>query len=209
MLGAVAVKQGVYRGQSAEERSAERRARLLEATLEVWGSLDGPPVTMTRICQQAGLTERYFYEQFTGLEAALSAVLESIYEEILDLTARAVEETEGGPAERAHAAVAAFVGIFVDDPRKGRAAMILAPSRPTLRARRQAMLKGLADFAEVEALELYGDEAEPGSAGVLAALLFVGGLSELVVAWLDGTVDTTPAEIADAATRAFTRLAHR
>lgn len=205
----MAVKQGVYRGQSAEERSTERRARLLEATLEVWGSLDGPPVTMTRICQQAGLTERYFYEQFTGLEAALSAVLESIYEEILDLTARAVEETEGGPAERAHAAVAAFVGIFVDDPRKGRAAMILAPSRPTLRARRQAMLKGLADFAEVEALELYGDEAESGSTGVLAAMLFVGGLSELVVAWLDGTVDTTPAEIADAATRAFTRLAHR
>lgn len=205
----MAVKQGVYRGQSAEERSAERRARLLEATLEVWGSLDGPPVTMTRICQQAGLTERYFYEQFTGLEAALSAVLESIYEEILDLTARAVEETEGGPAERAHAAVAAFVGIFVDDPRKGRAAMILAPSRPTLRARRQAMLKGLADFAEVEAMELYGGEAERDSAGVLAAMLFVGGLSELVVAWLDGTVDTTPAEIADAATRAFTRLAHR
>ena len=209
MLGAVAVKQGVYRGQSAEERSAERRARLLEATLEVWGSLDGPPVTMTRICQQAGLTERYFYEQFTGLEAALTAVLESIYEEILDVTSRAVEETEGGPAERAHAAVAAFVGIFVDDPRKGRAAMILAPSRPTLRARRQAMLKGLADFAEVEALELYGDQAEPGNAGVLAAMLFVGGLSELVVAWLDGTIDTTPAEIADAATRAFTRLAHR
>ncbi|MEC9051830.1 MAG: TetR/AcrR family transcriptional regulator, partial [Actinomycetota bacterium] len=180
MLGAVAVKQGVYRGQSAEERSAERRARLLEATLEVWGSLDGPPVTMTRICQQAGLTERYFYEQFTGLEAALTAVLESIYEEILDVTSRAVEETEGGPAERAHAAVAAFVGLFVDDPRKGRAAMILAPSRPTLRARRQAMLKGLADFAEVEALELYGDEAELGNAGVLAAMLFVGGLSELV-----------------------------
>ena len=71
------------------------------------------------------------------------------------------------------------------------------------------MLKGLADFAEVEALELYGDEAEPGSGGVLAAMLFVGGLSELVVAWLDGTIDTTPEEIADAATRAFTRLAHR
>lgn len=209
MLGAVAVKQGVYRGQSAQERSAERRARLLEATLEVWGRQEGPPVTMTRICQEAGLTERYFYEQFTGLEEALSSVLETIYDEVLDVTARAVGETLGGPAERAHAAVTAFVQLFVDDPRKGRAAMILAPSRPTLRARRQAMLKGLADFAEVEALELYGDEAEPGSGGVLAAMLFVGGLSELVVAWLDGTIDTTPEDIADAATRAFTRLAHR
>ena len=44
---------------------------------------------------------------------------------------------------------------------------------------------------------------------MLAAMIFVGGLSELVVAWLDGTVETTPAEIAEAATRAFTRLAHR
>ncbi len=205
----MAVKQGVYRGLSAQERSAQRRERLLEATLEVWGRDDGPPVTMTRICQEAGLTERYFYEQFSGLEEALEAVLESVYEEGLEVTGRAVEETAGGPTERAHAAVSAFVQLFVDDPRKGRAAMILAPSRPTLRARRQAMLKGLADFAEVEALELYGDEAERGSTGVLAAMLFVGGLSELVVAWLDGTVDTTPAEIADAATWAFTRLAHR
>ena len=40
-------------------------------------------------------------------------------------------------------------------------------------------------------------------------ILFVGGLSELVAGWIEGTLETDPAELVDAATRAFTRLAHR
>ena len=203
------MKQGVYRGQTAEERSAERRVRLLEATLEVWSRVDGPTITMTRICQEAGLTERYFYEQFTGLDEALVEVLKSIQDEIVDVTVAAIEATDGGPADRARAAVRAFVDLLLGDPRKGRVSMILAPGRPELRAQRQELLRALTDFTLAEAAELYGEEAEPGPEGRLAAVIFIGGLSELVTAWLDGALDTGPDDIVEAATRAFTRLAHR
>lgn len=208
-LGPVAVKKGVYRGLTAQERAAERRERLLEATLEVWGRKDGPPVTMTRICQQAQLTERYFYEQFANLEEALEEVLKSIYEEIIEVTAAALERTSGDPADRARTGIAAFLDVFVQDPRKGWVTMILAPGRAELRRRRQELLRSLSSFAAMEAGELYGEEAEPGSRGELAGILFVGGLSELVAGWIEGTVETDPAELVDAATRAFTRLAHR
>lgn len=208
-LGPVAVKKGVYRGLTAQERAAERRERLLEATLEVWGREGGPPVTMTRICQQAQLTERYFYEQFANLEEALEEVLKSIYEEIVEVTAAALEQTSGDPADRARIGIAAFLDVFVKDPRKGRVAMILAPGRAELRERRQEMLRSLSSFAAMEAGELYGEEAEPGPRGELAGILFVGGLSELVAGWIEGTLETDPAELVDAATRAFTRLAHR
>ncbi|MGZ5402962.1 MAG: TetR/AcrR family transcriptional regulator, partial [Aeromicrobium sp.] len=63
----MAIKAGVYRGVTAADRAADRRERLFEATLEVWGRDGGPSVTMTRICAEAGLTERYFYENFSGL----------------------------------------------------------------------------------------------------------------------------------------------
>ena len=205
----MAVKQGVYRGQTAEERTAERRVRLLEATLEVWSRVDGPPVTMTRICQEAGLTERYFYEQFSGLDEALGEVLTTIQDEIVAVTVAAIEATDGGPADRARAAIQAFVDLLLGDPRKGRVSMILAPGRPELRAQRQDLLRALTDFTLAEAAELYGEEAEPGPEGRLAAVIFIGGLSELVTAWLDGALDTGPGDIVEAATRAFTRLAHR
>ena len=205
----MAVKKGVYRGRTAQERAAERRERLLEATLEVWGREGGPPVTMTRVCQQAQLTERYFYEQFSGLEEALVEVLESVFEEIVEVTTAALEQTDGGPAERARTGIAAFLDVFVQDPRKGRVAMILAPGRPELRGRRQELLRSMGAFAAMEAGELYGEDAEPGPGGELAGMIFVGGLSELVAGWIEGRVDVEPADLVEAAARAFTRLAHR
>lgn len=57
----MAVKAGVYGGRTHEERRRERRERLLEAALEVWGTEAAGPVTMTRVCTTAGLSERYFY----------------------------------------------------------------------------------------------------------------------------------------------------
>lgn len=205
----MAVKQGRYRGLTADERAAARRTRLLEATLEVWGAPDGPPVTMTRVCQAAGLTERYFYEQFAHLDEALVAVLQQVTDEIRDAAAAAIEATDGGPTERVRAAVAAYVQVITDDPRRGRITMLHAPSRAELRPHRERMLRGIAEYAAAEALELYGDEALTGPDALLAGMLFVGGLAETVSAWLDGTLDTDPDRIVEAATRAFTRLAHR
>ncbi|GAB3778614.1 TetR/AcrR family transcriptional regulator [Nocardioides pacificus] len=205
----MAVKEGQYRGVSAADRSADRRRRLLEAALEVWGSREGPAVTMTRVCAEAGLTERYFYEHFTNLDAALTAVMEGIADEIAERSVAVLESAEGGPTERIRAAISAFVEILTTDPRKGYVAMVASAALPSLRPRRNELLRQFAQLAALEAHELYGPSAWADQEGEMAGLMFIGGVAELVTTWLEGRLEASPADIVDAATHAFTATARR
>lgn len=65
-----------YRGVAVEERRAERRQRLLEAGLQLFGEVGYHAATVRALCLQAGLTERYFYESFANSEDLLCAVYE-------------------------------------------------------------------------------------------------------------------------------------
>ncbi len=205
----MAVKEGSYRGVSADDRRADRRARLLDAALEVWGHDGGPPVTMTRICAKAGLTERYFYQSFDSLEAALIAVLDGIAEEIAERTVDALGSVDGSPTDRVRAGIGAFVRILTDDPRKGRVAIIESASLDALRPRRAELLRQFAELSAREAHELYGPQAWSDVEGQMAAMMFIGGVAELVTAWIDGTVAATPEDVVEAATHHFTMTAHR
>ena len=197
----MAAQSGVYGGMSAQERTAARRARLLEATLAVW-SEPHSRVTMTAVCAEAGLTERYFYESFAGLEQALTAVLDTIAAEIEQVTLAAANAAGEQPADRVRASVAAFLGLLVEDPRKGRVAIVESLAVPALRERRQHLLRHFARRAVDDAGMGRGLDATPSEREV-AGLLFIGGMAELVAAWLGGTLETSPEEIVDAATRMF------
>lgn len=66
-------KRRTYRGASTEERKAERRQKLIEAAIAVYGAVGYHHATVRAICAEAGLTERYFYESFDKGEALLAA----------------------------------------------------------------------------------------------------------------------------------------
>lgn len=198
----MAVQSGVYRGVSAEDRVAERRRRLLDATLTQWAEAGGR-VTMTAVCTRAGLTERYFYESFTGLDEALTAVLDEIAVEIETRSHEAAEAAGADPTKRVHASVTAFVQLMVDDPRKGRVAIVEAGAMPALRARRTQLLRHFAHRAATEAGEMLGHSPGHGRDDEVAGLLFIGGMAELVTAWLDDALDTSPQQIVDTAVRMF------
>jgi AcrR family transcriptional regulator len=197
----VAVQSGVYRGRSAEERAAERRRRLLDAALSVWADPEAR-TTMTAVCGAAGLTERYFYESFSGLDEVLTAVLEQVATEIETTTLAAAETAGADPAARTTAAVRAFVDLLLADPRKGRVAIIEAAAMPALRARRTQLLRHFAHLAAEEAHHHAARRHEDE----LAGLLFIGGMAEVVTAWLDGALDVAPDEVVATATRAFLGL---
>ncbi len=199
----------MYRGVSATERKVARRVGLLDATLEVWGRDGGLPLTMTRVCAEAGLTERYFYESFASLGEAQIAVMERIADEIAERTVEALGTTDGGPTERVRAALGAFVQILTDDPRKGRVAIVESASSDTLRPRRSALLRQFVELAAREARALYGPQAWSEAEGRLAATMFIGGVAELVTTWLEGALEASPDDIVEAATHHFTATAHR
>ncbi len=196
------MQSGVYKGVSAAERAAERRRRLLDATLSVWAD-PATRTTMTAVCAEAGLTERYFYESFTGLDDALTAVLDSVATEIETTSLAAAEAAGSDSAARIRASVGAFVELLLADPRKGRVAIIEAAAVPGLRTRRTELLRHFAHLAAEEAHETHGERRREDE---LAGLLFIGGMAEVVTAWLDGVLDATPEEVVETASRGFLGL---
>jgi AcrR family transcriptional regulator len=201
----MAGQSGVYRGLSAAERAAARRARLLEAALAVWAD-PGTRTTMTAVCAEAGLSERYFYESFPGLDALLEAVMDGIAAEIEETGRRAAEQAGEDPEVRVRASVRAFVQLLLDDPRKGRVAIVESVAVPKLRQRRTELLRHLAHRSALEARAWLGSSGRSENEDETAGLLFIGGMAELVTAWLDGTLAASADEIADAATRALLGL---
>ncbi|GAA3545513.1 TetR/AcrR family transcriptional regulator [Nocardioides daeguensis] len=200
----MAVQSGTYKGVSAEERTAERRRRLLDATLSVWAD-PASRTTMTAVCAAAGLTERYFYESFANLDAAQSAVLEMVAVQIENVSLAAAEQAGPDPAARIRSAVRALMDLLVEDPRKGRVAIIEAGTMPSLRGRRTELLRHFAHLAAAEAHELEGLRRRDREDD-LAGLLFIGGMAEVVTAWLDGALDVTVEELVETATRSFLGL---
>lgn len=201
----MAVQSGIYRGVSAEARAAERRTRLMQATLEVWAD-PSRRTTMTAVCAEAGLSERYFYESFSGLDEALRAVLEAVAVEIEATTTAASDAAGDDPVARTQAMMDAFVAYLAADPRKGRVAIVEAGSMPELRQRRTELLRHFAHRTAEEARAWLQLPERSAAEDELAGLLFIGGMAELITAWLDGATEAGPADIVEAATHAFLRL---
>ena len=70
----VAPPSRTYRGETAQARQEQRRAKLLEAALDCFASRGVAHTTMRDICSQARLTDRYFYESFRNTKDAYEAV---------------------------------------------------------------------------------------------------------------------------------------
>ncbi len=90
-----------YGGADPEERRARRRAALIEAGLEIFGTDGYATASVKNICALAGLTQRYFYESF-GDRAEL---LEAVYLDSVDFVrsatvAAAAEFLTPGPEDR-------------------------------------------------------------------------------------------------------------
>lgn len=198
-----------YAGLSGEQRTALRRESLLEAGLEIFAAAGIRGATMTAICARAKLTERYFYESFSSRDELLEKILDGIADEVRDAGLAALRTSEGTLEQRVRDAITSFVTLLTDDPRKGRVAMIESAAYEPLRAHRRTVLQGFAQMVADEATRMYGERAWPPHQGQINGLLFVGGLAELVTAWLNEELAITPEEIVEAATYQFTSTAHR
>ena len=209
-VSGVSVTERSYGGKTGGERTAERRARLIDATIDVLSGSGEAHATMTAVCAAAGLTERYFYESFAGLDDAKLAALDSVCQEILALATAKVEETvDQSPEARVHAVMAAFVQWVNEAPAKARVAVIHASANPRMRARRSELLAAFADFVAREAVELYGDDAWPMERARVHGLVYIAGFAELVASWLSGDVKLTGDELVEAAEGLFAAMSRR
>jgi AcrR family transcriptional regulator len=190
-----------YRGVSAEERRAGRRARLIESGLDLLGSGGLDQMTMTAVCGRAGLTERYFYESFRNLDDLLGAIFDATYEEARQRSIGALDDAPPDLFERSRAAVGALISVLTEDPRKARAYVESIGSQ-ALRGRRDAAVRWYAGVLADQMCELAAvDRVRCEAQLTFATTMLVGGLAEAVIGWLDGTISLSRAELVDEAAR--------
>ena len=198
-----------YGGKTAEQRTQDRRGRLVDATIALLAAHGEAGTTLTAICAQAGLTERYFYESFTHREDALLAALDHVSEQIAATARAVIAQTPGSPEERVRAVMESFVDLVSHDPALGLVAVVHSSATPSLRARRHELIVSFADLVADEAAVLYGDDAWPADRAGVQGLVYVAGFAELVACWLTGEVDLSAEQLSSTASDLFISLSRR
>jgi len=178
-----------YRGVSADERRAIRRAQLIEAALDLVGDGGLAGMTMTAVCARAGLTERYFYESFHDREDLLGAIHDESVQEMDQAMFAALLAAPADLLERCRAAAGAMIGVLTEDPRKARL-HAEAVGSAALADRRAHAVGAHAEVLAAQMRELRGlDRPEQQAPLRLATLVLIGGLAEAILGWLDGTLE--------------------
>jgi AcrR family transcriptional regulator len=179
---------GVYGGVTATERTAARRARLLEAGLQILGTKGWAQLSVRGVCREAQLTTRFFYESFTDLDALAVAVYDDLHARASTRMLEAVADAGADPHAQAHAAIDAFVRELTDDPRRGRVLVLEALGSPPMLQRRHAAMRDTTELIAAIGRATYAPPPEADRLVDLTATLLAGGMGELLVAWMDGTL---------------------
>lgn len=194
-----------YGGVPIEQRKARRRVALLDAAQEIIGTSGFAKLTVSGLCTQARLSERYYYESFSDLDAVFSELFDRIVDEIGQAVVTAFVTTPTDIRAKTRAAIAAAIDLIADDPRKARIVTVEAQLNPALLRRRAEVMRSFAGImmavcaGEVgaEVVENAGDQAE------FAATHLLGGLWETTNSWLSGTLAVTRTALIDRSTDQF------
>lgn len=183
---------GRYGGTSGEQRRANRLEQLLNAGLEVFGTSGYASSSVKAICQQAELTERYFYESFGEREDLLFAVYERVADAALMAGMTASTDATLDLEVRLHAGLTAFFAAITDDVRKARVLSLeVVGVSERLERRRRATMHAFAAYLEVETLKAYAQHGPPALDIKLTTMSLVGATNELLIEWLLGDTDAT------------------
>lgn len=116
-----------HKGVDAEARRKERRQRLVEAGLETLGTKGLHTTTVRDVCGHAGLSERYFYESFSGLGELFDTIYQALHQELLGrlMTVLVASRSQHQPAlEGGKTALEVWFTFLKEDPRRARIMLI-------------------------------------------------------------------------------------
>jgi AcrR family transcriptional regulator len=182
-----------YGGVDAADRLATRRARLLEAGLDLLGGDDPAELTVRGVCRQAGLAARYFYESFTDKDELVAEVFDWVIAGLAATTQAAVAAV--APNAQTRAGMANIVRTIGGDPRVGRLLFSAQPANAVL-VRKRAESSAL--FAMLSGRHVENALRVPTNNRIKAASHFVvGGVGQTIGAWLSGDVRLDPDQLVD------------
>jgi AcrR family transcriptional regulator len=185
-----------YRGVSAEDRREARRRRLLDAGLALFGGQGIAGTTIADICAQAGLTKRYFYENYASIEELADAVFSDVIGRLVEAVAPAIA-AGGGVDPRP--ALSVYLRTVLGDRQIAR--LLAIESRTPALAHRQASFGNHA----VDLWFASGAGADSPEQR-LRAYAFAGAIDTVVLAWTETQIALSIDEVIDELTEIFHRL---
>lgn len=195
-----------WAGVSAADRRAERRTLLLDAAFDLLGTEGLPGTSVRAVCQAARLNPRYFYESFDDLDALVVAVYDRLVGQLGAEVRAAVGAAEPTPRAQTRAAIDRIVRFVDEDRRRARVLYVEALGNEALNRRRIETGHALVAGVEQYTIERHGPPPPGEQIGRIGAAILVGGMSELVVSWLDGRIDVSREQLVDDATALFLAL---
>jgi AcrR family transcriptional regulator len=195
-----------YDGKTAVERAAERRARLIDAGLQLFGERGYAGTSIRAILRQSGLRDRYWSESFSDLDSLLAAA----YQQLIDkevAACRAAIEAAPGPSEGARAMIETLTRIYMGNPGDARVKLReILSGGPVSSNQRQSALYELAQLvADLLPATTATNENQRLSLGrgVVAAA------EEFLRAWIDGEGNMARKDVVDLTMLLFDSLAAR
>lgn len=173
-----------YNGLPAAERVAKRRETLLQVGLNILGLHDSPgELTLRNVCQQAGLSQRYFYESFADKDEFAA----EIYDWAVQGLAASIQlAVANAPLkEKLRAGIGELVRAIEADSRVGR--LLFSPNQfnPGLLHKRYRSTQLFVNLMAEHIRE--ASPADKHSAVPFAAQFMVGGVGQILASWINGT----------------------
>ncbi|WP_285773010.1 TetR/AcrR family transcriptional regulator [Microtetraspora sp. NBRC 13810] len=167
---------------TAEQRLADRRERLMGAAYTLFAAQGFPGTTIERLCTHARVSNRAFYECFSGREELMQAVYDRCVDETVEAVATSIATAPNTLGGRIEAGIAGYVLFVTKDPRRAhilhvevrRAGECLTDSRRrAVRSFTHLVEEGVRPFPE----------RTTGNPHLLA-LGVIGALQELLIEWV-------------------------
>jgi AcrR family transcriptional regulator len=196
-----------YGGISAEDRVAERRARLVAAGREQLAETGWQGTSLRAVCARSGLADRYFYESFESRDALLIAVCDQVMAETLTVAGERLATAPRSYRAQVRAAADAVLDLLDRDRGLVRVLLLETPDSPVLNDQRRTMMGSLVDLLVLAAADLDTLRETSGVRLRLGAHAILGSLFELLTAWTAGEVEVSREELLDFVVRVAVSLA--
>ena len=186
-----------WSGLDPDERRARRRALLVDAAFDLLGTEGAAATTVRAVCQKAELNARYFYESFDDLDALLIAVYDHVLGGLHQAMASVAASPDMAPLMVARIGMDSIVRFIDEDRRRARVLYVEAVSNAALnRHRRETDIAAIATL-EQAAVEAAGSWPEGERVSRVGAAMLIGGISEVLLDWIDGRIDVTRDQLVD------------
>ncbi|MDZ4297177.1 MAG: TetR/AcrR family transcriptional regulator [Moraxellaceae bacterium] len=174
-----------YAGLSSEVRVTTRRLQFIEAGKKLFGTLGYHRTTVRLLCQEAELTDRYFYESFPSIEDLLVTIYELYITELEQTIIQALVMDHSTPVEeRIRLGLDAFFRR-TEDPMLSRVLWIeILGVSPGAEAVYNKSLRRFADLLFNLSKALLPDWPISDAVAKTACMGVIGAASETAKSWL-------------------------